>query len=188
MREHDLQRWDSSQQDRHQVSKKEILLAFAEVPAQLWEGDIKTLKKISQATFIWEVSLCTRCKVSTTAPSRSSGSQSCQRGERSKQPKGAVPSSSLLTKCIGKWNWAFWCFCGPVLLSCGSLQLSGPQQRNQNCAFKGAAPGLQRNWRYLCRAGGSLWKVPWASTNTGAALEKQQLQPLTALSLQYWEV
>lgn len=59
---------------RHRVSHKQVLLAFAELPAQLRESDIKTLKKRSQATFNWEVSLCTRCKVCTTAPSRSSGS------------------------------------------------------------------------------------------------------------------
>lgn len=56
--------------------------------------------------------------------------QSCLKGDRSRQSKGAVPSGTLLIKCFGGGIWLSDSLHGPLLLSCGSLQLSSPQQRN----------------------------------------------------------
>lgn len=174
---------------RHQVSQKEVLLEFAERPAQLWESGIKTLKKRSQASFAWGVSPCTGCKVSTTALSRFSGSHAGLSEGREIQAVRSS-SSSRQPSILGGGIWLSGSFRRSVLLSCGSLQLSGPQQRNQNwypAVFREAAPGVQRDWRYTRRAGGPYGKCWWAPTNTGSTPEKQQLQLLTALSLQYWE-
>lgn len=133
----------------------------------------------SQAWFDQGVSPCTGCKVTATALSRSSSSQA---GLSEERDPGSQKQRLLQAACspsiLQGGIWLSGSFCEPVLLSYGSLQLSSPQQRNQSwdpAVFREAAPGLQRDWRYTCRAGGPCGRCWWAPTNTGSTPEKQQL-------------